>query len=310
LKFVIEGEEESGSENLEAWLLANREKVKADLVVVSDTNMFDRGVPSLTTGLRGMAYLELEVEGSNTDLHSGGYGGAVANPANVLAWILSSLKDADGKILVPGVYDDVRPLTPREREEFARLPFDEEKFRTSIGAPALTGEKGFSILERLWARPTLDVNGMISGYTGPGAKTVIPAKASAKFSLRLVPDQDPERIGDLVEAYIKRISPPTVRTRVIRHHGGRPSLTPLDHPAVEAAARAVEKASGKRPVFQREGGSIPVVATFQEKLGIPTVMMGFGLPDENAHAPNEWFDLGNYDLGMRSAACLYDELRR
>lgn len=308
LKVVVEGEEESGSVHFDDFLDAHRDLLRADVGVVSDTAMFHVDYPSICYGLRGLAYLEIELVGSASDLHSGTYGGAVANPAMVLARIISQLKDDQGRITVPGFYDDVRPLTDQERDEFMSLPFDDAAFAREIGAPALAGEAGYTTLERIWARPTLDVNGMWSGFTGEGAKTIIPARAGAKISCRLVPDQQPERIADLVERYLCSLVPPTVRAAVRRLHGGDGCLLPIDHPAVAAGARALQKGFGKRAVFIRAGGSIPPVASMNQKLGLPMVLMGVAQPDEHAHAPNERFLLDNFYGGMRAAAYLWDEL--
>jgi acetylornithine deacetylase/succinyl-diaminopimelate desuccinylase-like protein len=270
--------------------------------------MFDRGVPSICYGLRGLTYYQIDLRGTASDLHSGSFGGAVANPAFVLAQILAQMKDKSGRIKIPGFYADVRPLSPEERAEFAKLPFTEKRYRKELGAPKLFGETGYTTLERVWARPTFEVNGLLSGFTGEGAKTVIPAVAMAKVSMRLVPDQDPDKIGDLFEAYVKKIAPKTVELELTRMHGGKPWMTAFDNPYVQAAARAIERGFGSRPVFNREGGSIPVVATFQETLGLPTVLFGIGLPDENAHAPNEKLDLSNFHNGVIASAYLYEEL--
>ena len=310
LKFIYEGEEEIGSEHLGPFLAEHKALLAADLVVISDTAMFDRGLPSICYGLRGLAYFQVELEGPNTDLHSGSFGGAVANPAEMLARLIAQLKDQHGRITVPGFYDDVRPLSEQERAEFARLPFDEGRYRQELGVEELWGEAGYSVLERVWARPTLEVCGIWGGFQGEGAKTVIPARAGAKLSCRLVPDQDPERITALIEAHLRAICPRSVKLRFTPMHGGQPSITPIDHPAVRSAMRALEAGFGAQPVFIRAGGSIPVVASFESLLGLPTVLMGFGLPDEHNHAPNEWFDLGNFEAGMRSATLLWEELAR
>ncbi|MBI2942424.1 MAG: dipeptidase [Chloroflexi bacterium] len=310
VKLLIEGEEEIGSANLDAFIAAHRDQLAADVAVISDTAMFARGVPSICYGLRGLAYLQLDVVGPASDLHSGSFGGALANPIEDLCKILAALKDENRRITIPGFYDDVRPLAEAERVELGLLPFDEEAFRRKVGVPALAGEAGYTTLERLWARPTLEINGMWGGFTGEGSKTVLPARASAKVSCRLVPDQDPERIADLLTEHVQRLCPPTISLTVTRMHGGKPCLTPLDHPAVQAAARAIEVGFGKRPVFTREGGTIPVVATLAEQLGLPSVLMGIGLRDENTHAPNEHLDLENLRNGMRSAAQLWFELAR
>jgi acetylornithine deacetylase/succinyl-diaminopimelate desuccinylase-like protein len=308
MKFLIEGEEEVGSANLDKYVDANKSALKADVVVISDSPMFDRGIPSICYGLRGLAYFQIDLRGTKSDLHSGSFGGAVANPAMVLAQVLAQMKDRGGRIKIPGFYDDVVPLRPEEREEFAKLPFSDKKFRQDLGAPKLFGETGYSTLERIWARPTFEVNGLLSGFTGEGAKTVLPAIAMAKVSMRLVPNQDPKKIGDLFEAYVKKITPKTVDLKLTRMHGGKPWMTAFDNPFVQAAGRAIEKGFGQRPVFNREGGSIPVVATFQEELGLPCVLFGVGLPDENAHAPDEKLDLGNFHNGIIASAFLYGEI--
>ncbi|HEY2931301.1 MAG TPA: dipeptidase [Acidobacteriota bacterium] len=310
VKLLIEGEEECGSVNLDNFIEKHREMLKADLVLISDTPMFARGVPSICYGLRGLVYFQLDLVGTSTDLHSGSFGGAVANPAYVLSKLLAEMKDESGHITIPGFYDDVRPLTERERREYASLPFDPDKFRAEIGAPQLWGEKGFSPLEQIWARPTFEINGLLAGFTGEGAKTVIPARAMAKVSMRLVPDQDPEKIAKLFENHVTKVCPKTVELKITRMHGGKAWLAPIDHPAMQAASRAYEKGFGKKPVFVREGGSIPVVATFAELLKVPSVLIGIGLPDENAHAPNEKLDLGNFQGGILSTAHLYQELAK
>jgi len=308
IKVFLEGEEEVGSVHLDDFVRAHRSDLAADVVVISDSAMFDRGVPSICYGLRGLVYCQINLRGSRTDLHSGSFGGAVANPAFVLAQMIAQMKDRRGRVKVPGFYADVRPLEAREREAWAALPFNEKKFRKDFGIPRLAGEAGYTTLERLWARPTLEVNGLLSGFTGEGAKTVLPGVAMAKISMRLVPDQDPDKIADLFEAYCRKIAPKTVELTVTRMHGGRPWMTSHDHPYMQAAARAIERSFGRRPVFTREGGSIPVVSTFQEALGVPAVLFGVGLPDENAHAPNEKLDLGNFYTGILAAACLYEEI--
>ena len=308
VKFIVEGEEEIGSEHLTDLIRAERERLRADFVVVSDTSMFGRGLPSICYGLRGLAYWQVDLVGPNSDLHSGFYGGAVANPVQVLCEMLASLKDANGHIQIPGFYDDVREITAAERAEFSRLPHDDAELRRSIGVAELAGEAGYSTLERMWTRPTLELNGIWGGFTGEGSKTVLPARASAKLSSRLVPDQDPDRIGDLVEAQLRKICPPTVTLTFTRMAGARPAVTPIDHPAVKAAARALERAFGVKPVYQREGGTIPVVATFTDELHAPTVLLGFGLEDDHLHAPNERFLIENYLGGVRTSALLWDEL--
>ena len=308
IKFILEGEEEIGSVNLEPFVRNHKDVLAADVVVISDSPMLDRGVPSICYGLRGLTYLQIDLRGTASDLHSGSFGGAVANPAFVLAQVLNQMKDRGGRVKIPGFYDDVRPLRAEERAEFARLPFDERRYRHELGAPKLFGERGYTTLERVWGRPTFEVNGLLSGFTGDGAKTVIPAVAMAKVSMRLVPDQEPDAIADLCEAYLRKVTPKTVELTVTRMHGGRPWMTDFDNPFIQAAGRAIELGFGRRPVFNREGGSIPVVATFQEVLGLPSVLFGVGLPDENAHAPNEKLDLGNFHNGIIASAALYNEI--
>jgi acetylornithine deacetylase/succinyl-diaminopimelate desuccinylase-like protein len=308
LKFFIEGEEEVGSVHLDDFVRGHKADLSADVVVISDTPMFDRGVPSICYGLRGLAYFQIDMRGTKSDLHSGGFGGAVANPAIVLTQVLAQMKDRGGRIKIPGFYDDVRPLSDEERAEWKKLPFNETRYRKELGAPKLFGEKGYSTLERVWARPTFDVNGLNSGFTGEGAKTVLPATAMAKVSMRLVPNQDPQKIGDLFEAYVRKLSPKTVDLKITRMHGGQPWMTEFDNKFVRAAGRAIERGFGKAPVFNREGGSIPVVATFERELGIPSVLFGVGLPDDNLHAPNEKLDLGNFHNGIIASAFLYEEI--
>jgi acetylornithine deacetylase/succinyl-diaminopimelate desuccinylase-like protein len=308
IKFFIEGEEEVGSVHLDDFVRSHKSDLAADVVVISDSPMFDRGIPSICYGLRGLTYFQIDVRGTKTDLHSGSFGGAVANPAMVLAQILAQMKDRGGRIKIPGFYDDVRELSEAERAEWKKLPFNETKYRKELGAPKLFGESGYSTLERVWARPTFEVNGLLSGFTGDGAKTVLPATAMAKVSMRLVPDQDPKKIGDLFEAYLRKVAPKTVELTITRMHGGKPWMTEFDNKYVRAAGRAIERGFGKAPVFNREGGSIPVVSTFQQELGLPSVLFGVGLPDENAHAPNEKLDLGNFHNGIIASAFLYHEL--
>jgi acetylornithine deacetylase/succinyl-diaminopimelate desuccinylase-like protein len=308
IKFFIEGEEEVGSVNLDDFVRSHKQELSADVVVISDSPMFDRGIPSICYGLRGLTYFQIDMRGTKSDLHSGSFGGAVANPAFVLASVLAQMKDRGGRIKIPGFYDDVRPLSDAERAEWKKLPFNETKYRKELGAPKLFGESGYSTLERVWARPTFEVNGLLSGFTGEGAKTVLPATAMAKVSMRLVPNQDPKKIGDLFEAYLQKTAPKTVELKVTRMHGGKPWMTDFDNKYVRAAGRAIEQGFGKSPVFNREGGSIPVVSTFQEELGVPSVLFGVGLPDENAHAPDERLDLGNFHNGIIASAYLYQEL--
>src|SRR4051812_19380156 len=310
IKFFIEGEEEVGSVHLDQFVRDHKQDLAADVVVISDSPMFDRGVPSICYGLRGLVYFQLDLRGSSTDLHSGSFGGAVANPAFVLAQVLTQMKDRSGKIKIPGFYDDVVALREEERQAWATLPFNEKQYRKDFGIPKLFGESGYTTLERTWARPTFEVNGLLSGFTGEGAKTVLPALAMAKVSMRLVPNQTPDKIATLFEEYVKKLAPKTVEVKVTRMHGGKPWMTSYDNPFVQAAGRAIERGFGRKPVFTREGGSIPVVSTFQEELGLPSVLFGVGLPDENAHAPNEKLDVGNFQGGIISSAFLYEEIAK
>ncbi|MBA2564432.1 MAG: dipeptidase [Gemmatimonadetes bacterium] len=307
VKVVVEGEEEIGGSNLSAFLRERRDLLRADAVLISDSPMFERGVPSLCYGLRGMAYMEVTVRGAGSDLHSGSFGGAVANPAQALATILAGLKDGAHRVAIPGFYDRVREITAREREAFAALPFDADAYRRALGVPELVGEEGFSTLERVWARPTLEVNGLLAGFTGEGTKTVLPASAMAKVSMRLVPDQDWEEIARLFRSRVLELAPAGVVVDVRTHHGGKAFLTDIDHPALRAAARALERGFGSPPVMIREGGSIPVAVDFREELKLPVVLMGFGTPDENAHAPDEHLSLENFHGGLRTVSYFLEE---
>jgi acetylornithine deacetylase/succinyl-diaminopimelate desuccinylase-like protein len=310
VKVLLEGEEEVGSAHLDEFIAGHTDLLAADVVVISDSPMFDRDVPSICYGLRGLAYLQVDVRGSSTDLHSGAYGGAVANPAMVLAQLLAQMKDRSGRIKIPGFYDDVVDVTAEEKAQFGKLPFNEKRWAREIGVPRPFGESGYSTLERKWARPTFEVNGLLAGFTGEGAKTVIPAVAMAKVSMRLVPNQDPLTVARQFETYLRKIAPKTVEVKVTHMHGGKPWTTGLDNMWVQAAGRAIEQGFGRQPVFVREGGSIPVVSTFQEVLGLQSVLFGIGLPGENAHAPNEWLDLTNFHNGVLASAYLYEELAR
>jgi acetylornithine deacetylase/succinyl-diaminopimelate desuccinylase-like protein len=287
VKFIFEGEEEIGSPSLEGFCQANKELLKADVILVSDTSMLGADLPSLTTGLRGLAYWEIEVTGPNRDLHSGHFGGAVANPINVLCQMLSQVVDANGRITVPGFYDDVEEVPQAEREMIASIPFDEAKYKQAIGVNALFGEKGYSTLERNSCRPSFDVCGIWGGYTGEGSKTVLPSKAYAKVSCRLVAHQDHHKISQLFADYIQSIAPDTVQVKVTPMHGGQGYVCPISLPAYKAAEKGFEKAFGKKPLAVRRGGSIPIIATFEEVLGIKTVLMGFGLESNAIHSPNE-----------------------
>jgi acetylornithine deacetylase/succinyl-diaminopimelate desuccinylase-like protein len=310
LKMIIEGEEEIGSEHLAGFVKANKKLLKADLVVISDTSMFAKGVPSLCYGLRGLSYMQIEVTGPNRDLHSGSFGGSVHNPVQALSEIIAKLHDEKGRVTIPGFYDRVRKLTAKERSSFRRLPWNDARYAKDLGVGELYGEKGFTTLERLWARPTLECNGIWGGFTGEGAKTVLPAKASAKISMRLVPDQKASAVAKLFEKHIRKLAPKSVRVDVTYLHGGEAAITPLASPGVRAAVKALEKGFGKKPLYQREGGSIPIVVQFKEILGLETVLLGFGLPDENAHAPDEFLNLGNFFGGIRTVAHFYNELPR
>lgn len=310
LKLVIEGEEEAGSESLEHFLRSRRAELDADVIVVSDTSMLGPDQPALCYALRGILYTQIEVTGPARDLHSGEFGGAVMNPANALGAILAALKDGDGRITVPGFYDAIRPLAPGEREALNALPFDEAGFIRESGAPMAFGEKGFSTIERITVRPTLDVNGIWGGYQGEGSKTVLPSFAAAKVSMRLVPDQDPAKLFGAFEAYVKKLAPAAVTVKVKDLHSALPFLTEPDHPMLQAARRALARAWTKPPAMIREGGSIPVMATFQQTHGLPCILMGFGLHDDQVHAPNEKFSLTSFHGGTRSCAYLYEELAR
>lgn len=310
VKFIVEGEEEGGSEHTEALIRNNAQKLACDVVLVSDSPMFAEGYPSICVGLRGLAYGEVIVDGPAGDLHSGSFGGGVANPANVLARMMAKLHDENGRVTVPGFYDEVVELTPEQRKALASLPFNERDFLQTTGSPAIAGEKGYTTLERIWARPTIDINGMVSGYIGEGAKTIVPRRASAKISARLVANQEPEKILGLIERYIKEIAPPTVKTTFVRHHTGRAYLGDTSSSTFIAARRALKEAFNAEPVEIREGGSIPIVATFAEVFRCPCVLMGFGLPDQNIHGPNENLRTENYHKGTRAIAAFFHELVR
>ncbi|HTQ38252.1 MAG TPA: dipeptidase [Pirellulales bacterium] len=308
LKFLIEGEEEVGSENLYQFIEGAKEKLRCDVAVISDCSQFGPGQPAITYGLRGLTYFELRLQGPKQDLHSGTFGGGVVNPAIALAKIMATLVDSHGRITVPGFYDAVLPLTDRERKQFASLPFNEAEFMKQIGVSAVGGEEGYTTLERRSARPTFDINGLTSGYQGEGAKTILPAKASAKFSFRLVPNQDPKKIGRSLETYLRKLCPAGVTMELIDFSGAPGVVVPLESPYVAAAERAIEHGFGKAPVFIREGGSIPVVSDFHEKLGVDTLLFGWGLDDDNTHSPNEKFCLADFHRGIKSSARLWQEL--
>lgn len=300
VKFMIEGEEEVGSDNLGSFVTANKERLKADVILISDTAMISMETPSLETGLRGLSYLEVEVTGPNRDLHSGVYGGAVANPATVLCQLISSLHDQNNHITIPGFYDDVQNLDETERELLNSAPFDEEEYKKDLDVNELWGEQGYSTIERTGTRPTLEVNGIWGGYIGEGAKTVLPSKASAKISMRLVPNQSSEKITELFKTHFENIAPSSVKVKVTPHHGGEPVVTPTDSIAFKAAEKAIEESFGKKPVITRGGGSIPIVALFEKELGIKTVLLGFGLDSDNLHSPNEKYDIVNYYKGIET----------
>jgi acetylornithine deacetylase/succinyl-diaminopimelate desuccinylase-like protein len=308
VKFLIEGEEEVGGANLERFVAENREKLACDYAVISDTSQFAPGMPAITYGLKGLAYFEVIVHGAKTDLHSGTFGGAVANPCNALAVILASLKGPDGRIAIRGFYDSVKPLEDWERAEFAKLPFSEAEFQAGLGVTSLEGEAGYTTLERKWARPTCDVNGIFGGYQGPGPKTVLPCKAGAKLSFRLVPNQDPATVSRQFRAHVQAVCPPGVTYEIIDHHGAPAVLVGVDSPGVRAASRAVEAGFGKAPVFIREGGSIPVVGLLKEQLGVDTLLLGWGQNDDNLHGPNEKFSLADFHRGIKASAHLLAEL--
>lgn len=300
VKFMIEGEEEVGSSNLGVFVKNNHEKLKADVILVSDTGMLANDVPSITTGLRGLSYVEVEVTGPNRDLHSGLYGGCVANPLNVMAQMIASLHDENNRITIPGFYDKVIELSEEERAEMAKAPFSIEDYCDALDIDEVMGEAGYSTPERGSIRPTLDVNGMWGGYIGEGAKTVIASKAYAKISMRLVPDQDPEEITQLFLTHFERIAPSGVKVKVTPHHGGEPAVTPIDSIGYHAASMAYEKTFGKKPIPVRSGGSIPIVAMFEKELGLKTILMGFGLDSDAIHSPNEHYGLFNYYRGIET----------
>ena len=300
VKFMIEGEEEVGSENLEPFVKANTEKLKCDVVLISDTSIIANDVPSITIGLRGLAYLEVEVIGPNRDLHSGVYGGAVANPINILCDMISSLHDEDRKVNIQGFYDDVQVVSEEERAQMSKAPFDLSAYKKDLGMKEDLGEKGYSAMERVSIRPTLDINGIWGGYIGQGAKTVLPSKATAKVSMRLVPNQSSEKITKLFERHIKSIAPAYVHVKVTNLHGGEAALTPTDTLAYRAASKAMAKTFGKMPIPQRTGGSIPIVTMFERVLGTKTVLMGFGLDSDSIHSPNEHYGLFNYYKGIET----------
>jgi acetylornithine deacetylase/succinyl-diaminopimelate desuccinylase-like protein len=308
VKVMIEGEEEVGSVNLWEFVQKNRERLKADALVVSDTSMLAKGVPSITYGLRGLNYYQIELTGPAQDLHSGVFGGAVPNPLTILCETIAKLHDKNFRVMVPGFYDDVATLSKQERKALNSLPWKEKEFRKTVGAPGLDGEKGFTIVERLWTRPTLEVNGIWGGYMGEGAKTVIPSKAYAKISTRLVPKQEPAKIAKLVEKHIRKLLPKSVTCKFEVLSTGKPWVAPYSNPIFQKAIHALESGFGKKAVFIREGGSIPFVTQMHDTFKVPCVLMGFGLPDENAHAPDEHIALENYFGGIKAVALFYQQL--
>ena len=310
VKFIFEGEEEIGSPSLNAFLKAHKELLKADVILVSDTSMLGADLPSLTTGLRGLAYWEVEVTGPNRDLHSGHFGGAVANPINVLCDLLSKVIDTDGRITIPHFYDDVEEVPAAEREMIAQIPFDEKKYMEAIGVKALKGEKGYSTLERNSCRPSFDVCGIWGGYTGEGSKTVLPSKAYAKVSSRLVPHQQHEKISQLFVDYLTQQAPDYVQVKVTPLHGGEGYVCPIDHPAYQAAEKGFEKAFGKKPLAVRRGGSIPIISDFEQILGIKTILMGFGLESDAIHSPNENFSLDIFRKGIEAVVEFHQQYNK
>nr|WKN39091.1 dipeptidase [Tunicatimonas sp. TK19036] len=310
IKFMIEGEEEVGSKHLATFVKENCEKLQADVVLISDTGIIDNENPSITVGLRGMSYMEVEVTGPRLDLHSGMFGGTVANPINVLCSMIAKLHDEKGRVTVPGFYDKVTELSAEERAEINRAPHDDERYKKDLGVNELKGEEGYTTPERIGIRPTLDVNGIWGGYIGEGAKTVLPSKAYAKISMRLVPDQDSKEIDKLFTQYFESIAPKTVQVKVTSHHGGEPAVVPTDSVAIEAAKKAFEEAWGKEPFLTREGGSIPIVSLFQKELGIDSLLMGFGLDEDAIHSPNESYGVFNFLKGIETISVFYQHFAK
>jgi len=308
IKYLIEGEEEVGSANLQKYIVEHAGRLRCDAVVISDSAQFAPGQPAITYGLRGIAAYELRLFGPDRDLHSGTFGGSLSNPANALSKIMAALINDQGRIQIAGFYDDVRSLSEAERRQFAALPFDDRQYMRQIGVDGLSGEAGYTTLERRWARPTFDINGLTSGYQGEGGKTIVPAKATAKFTFRLVPQQQAAKISAGLRQLIQQNLPPGIRFELDDHHGAPGIVIPLDSPYMEAAARAVQRAFGRRPVFTREGGSIPIVATFRDALGADTLLLGWGLDDDNTHSPNEKFSLADFHRGILASAYLWEEL--
>ncbi len=305
VKFMIEGEEEVGSEHLGEFVKTNRAKLNGDVILISDTSLISLNQPSITVGLRGLSYMEVEVTGPNRDLHSGVYGGAVGNPANVLSKMIASLHDENGRVNIPGFYDKVVELSAADREALNKAPFDLSEYKKELGIEEIHGEKGYTTLERTGIRPTLDVNGIWGGYTGEGAKTVLPSKASAKISMRLVPNQSPQEITELFTKHFKAVAPKTVKVKVIAHHGGEAAVTATDSKAFHAAKKAFEEVWGKTPIPTRDGGSIPIVALFKKELGLDTVLMGFGLDTDALHSPNEHYGIKNFLIGIETIVAFH-----
>ncbi|MHA6258903.1 dipeptidase [Sporosarcina sp. CAU 1771] len=308
VKFLIEGEEEVGSPNLEKYIEANKDKLSSDIIVISDTGMQGPGQPAVCYGLRGLCGLQIDVKGAKGDLHSGLYGGGVQNPLHALVEVLATFRDQEGTIAVEGFYDNVRPVTEEERAAYKELGFDENALKEELGVPTLFGEKGYSHLEQVWVRPTLELNGIFGGFSGEGIKTVLPAEAGAKITCRLVPDQDPDEIVEKLKAHIEKHKPVGVTVEITEFDKGKPFITPFDHPAIQAAGRSYEKVYHVPTAYTRGGGSIPIVAAFDEILEVPVVLMGFGLSSENFHAPNEHFHLENFDQGLRVIGDYYYEI--
>jgi len=305
VKFMIEGEEEVGSPSLGPWIIENKDRLKGDVILISDTSIIANDTPSIDVGLRGLAYMEVEVTGPNRDLHSGVYGGGVANPVNILAKMIASCHDENGHISIPGFYDDVQELSAEERAEMAKAPFDLEAYKKDLNIDDVQGEKGYSTIERTGIRPTLDVNGIWGGYIGEGAKTVLPSKAFAKISMRLVPNQNSDKISELFTNYFNSIAPKSVKVKVTPHHGGEPVVVPTTSTAYKAASRAMEETYGKKPVPTRGGGSIPIVALFKKELGLDSLLMGFGLDSDALHSPNEHYGVFNYFKGIETIPLFY-----
>ncbi len=310
IKFVLEGEEEIGSTNLYSFIKEKSSLLKCDAILISDTSLYADDIPTINYGLRGLCYMEVEVTGADRDLHSGSFGGAIPNPINELAKIIAKLHDKNGRITIPKFYKDVLKLTKAEKENIKNLNFDDKKFCKEYNVKELTGEKGYLTLEKLWTRPTLDCNGIYGGYIGEGAKTVLPSKATAKISMRLVPNQNPKKIAKEFKKYILSLAPKSVKVKVTEMHGGFPIVIPIDNPAIVAAAKATQKAFGKKTVFTREGGSIPIVVEFVKTLKAPTILMGLGLDTDNIHSPNEHFLIKNFNYGLYSSVYFLDEFSK